>query len=407
MPFFPIAAIIGLVVALLTSRRRQASAAWAAAAQRLGLDLKPTGGFGGLLGQLSMSGSTSGYMVRIDTHSSNDNQYTRFRVELPPLGLSVKLSRQGALHSIAGFFGAQDIEVGEPVFDKGVVVKGAYPQKVEAFLTPARRVAISELFQAYPQALITDSFITYSRRGIVTNPDELISILERLLSVATQLSSPGVTLNRVADRRLDGDVGEALEDLRSSVRKRDPWEEFALKTQEAELSYVSGDLEGAASAFEDLARQVPHDPEVRSWREKTRRKLRDAGKETPVPAGDAGPAQPLADRLFHPDLFSFETMDLFEAEFEGKTVRWSGELRRLRRFDHDRDFGDGPAVKAVFRVADLTNDLYAGREVDAVVRLPEGARERVKVGETYRFTGSLSRCDPTMRNLYIQDAELV
>ena len=36
------------------------------------------------------------------------------------------------------------------------------------------------------------------------------------------------------------------------------------------------------------------------------------------------------------------------AEYEGKTVSWSGELKRLRRFDHDRDFGDGPAVKAVF-----------------------------------------------------------
>ena len=73
MPFFPIAAIMGIVIALLASRYRQANAAWAAAARRLGLVLKPSGGFGGLTGRLSMSGTTSGYAVTIDTHSSNDN----------------------------------------------------------------------------------------------------------------------------------------------------------------------------------------------------------------------------------------------------------------------------------------------------------------------------------------------
>ena len=404
MPFFPIAAIMGIVIALLASRYKQANAAWAAAARRLGLVLKPSGGFGGLTGRLSMSGTTSGYAVTIDTHSSNDNQHTRFRVRIPPLGLGLRVSRQTALSSLAGFFGSQDIEVGEAVFDKAVVVKGNYTPRVQAFLTPARRVAITELILAYPQAKVTDEFISYSKKGLVTDPDQLVSILERLLSVAEQLSSPGVTLNRVTDRRLEGDPGEALEDLKSSVRRRDPWEEFALKTQEAELSYVNGDLERAAQAFEDLARQVPADPEVRSWKEKTRRQLKEPDR--PKLEGDAGPAQEVADRLFHSDLFSFETVDLFEGEYQGKSVRWSGQLQRLRHFDHDRDFGDGPGVKAVFRIATVENDLFAGREVDAVVRLPAGARDQVEVGETYDFSGTLSRCDPTMRNLYIQDAEI-
>ena len=76
------------------------------------------------------------------------------------------------------------------------------------------------------------------------------------------------------------------------------------------------------------------------------------------------------------------------------------------RFAGAGSVGDGPAVKAVLRVATVENDLYAGREVDAVVRLPAGAKDRLDVGETYGFTGTLSRCDPTMRNLYIQNAEL-
>lgn len=100
-------------------------------------------------------------------------------------------------------------------------------------------------------------------------------------------------------------------------------------------------------------------------------------------------------------------MEIFETEYEGKTVSWSGELKRLRRFDHDRDFGDGPGVKAVFAIASLGTDLYAGRVVDAIVRLPHGSEDQLEIGGDYAFGGTLSRCDPAMRNLFVTGASLI
>ena len=122
---------------------------------------------------------------------------------------------------------------------------------------------------------------------------------------------------------------------------------------------------------------------------------------------ETGDAVTVAEHLFHKDNYSFDTMEIFEAEYEGRTVTWSGELKRLRRFDHDRDFGDGPGVKAVFAIAVLGSDLYAGREVDAIVRLPSGAEAQLAIGGRYSFSGTLSRCDPAMRNLYITGAALM
>jgi hypothetical protein len=114
----------------------------------------------------------------------------------------------------------------------------------------------------------------------------------------------------------------------------------------------------------------------------------------------------VAEHLFRKENYSFDTMEIFENEYEGKSVAWSGELKRLRRFDHDRDFGDGPAVKAVFSIAVLETDIYAGRDVDAIVRLPHGAEEEMEIGGRYSFRGILSRCDPAMRNLFVTDAVL-
>ncbi len=152
---------------------------------------------------------------------------------------------------------------------------------------------------------------------------------------------------------------------------------------------------------------MPADPEVKAWRDKTRRRLKAEQKKPPQVTGDAGSAEEVAEKLFHPDNFSFDTIDLFETEYEGKSVRWSGELKRMRRFDHDRDFGDGPGTKAVFAVHTLTNDLFAGREIDAVVHLPQASTEGLEPGETHTFTGTLARCDPAMRNLFVADGELV
>ena len=97
--FAPLAvlAIAGTVVALLSSRRKHANAAWAEAARQLGIDLKPTTGFSGLTGKLSMRGTVRGFTVLVNTFQSNDKTHTRYQVRMPSLALGLKLSRQSPL----------------------------------------------------------------------------------------------------------------------------------------------------------------------------------------------------------------------------------------------------------------------------------------------------------------------
>lgn len=403
---FVVLAIAGTVVALITSRRKSANAAWAEAARRLRIELKPTNGFAALSGKLSMRGSIDGFTVWINTFQSNDKTHTRYRLRMPSLALGLKLSRQSPLAAISRFFGGKDIEVGQPLFDRQIMIKGDYSEQVRAFLTPARRVAISELVTAYRGATVSDTEIEVVQ-GFTSDTDELVSILLRLVSLARVLSKEEPALDRPAATRLAGDAGEALAELQQETPEGDPWIEFARKTQEAELSYVHGDIKEAADAFEQLSKQVPADLGLKAWRDKTRRRLEAEEEQLPTVPEDAGTAAEVSERLFHPDNYSFDTIDMFEADYEGKSVRWSGELKRLRRFDHDRDFGDEPGTKAVFAVYNLTNDMFAGREIDAVVHLPVATADLLDTGDVRTFTGTLARCDPSMRNFFVTNGALV
>ncbi len=405
-PFIIFGIVGSIIAALIASRRKAANAAWTEAAGRLGIELRPVTGFAALAGNLSMRGTVQGVTVFVKTFQSNDKTHTRYRVKMPSLGLGLKMSKQSPLASMGRFFGVQDIEVGEPLFDKQLMIKGDHPEPVRAFLTPARRVAVSELITAYRQAVVTDNTIEVIT-GFTSDAEELVSIIQRLVSVAQILSQKAPSVEKLAATRLDGDAGDALVESERKPPESDPWIEFARKTQEAELRYVHGDIKEAAEAFEKLSKVVPADPEIKAWRDKTQRRLKAEDRKPPRLTGDAGSAAEVAEKLFHPDNFSFDTIELFETEYEGKSVRWSGEVKRLRRFDHDRDFGDGPGTKVVFAVHALANDLFAGREIDAIVHLPQLSEDSIEPGETHTFTGTLLRCDPAMRNLFVTDGELV
>ncbi|MDH3538630.1 MAG: hypothetical protein OEP52_01430 [Acidimicrobiia bacterium] len=352
-----------------------------------------------------MTGVIRGLTVTIDTHQSNDTTFTRYRVHYPPLGLGLKAKRQHALSRLGTLLGFQDIEVGDSVFDEAIVLKGDYPEQVVAFLTPSRRLAISGLIEHFGGTTITDTAISYSKRGLVTDADELVSTMQRFLAVAQELRGTDRVTAEAADRRLAGDIGEALEILEQAPPSGDPFIDFARKQQAGEIRYARGDSQGARDVFDELKHQAPADPEIDAW---TRPRVAGTRSRQPEAAaeGTAPAAATVAEHLFRKENYSFDTMEIFEAEYEGKTVSWSGELKRLRRFDHDRDFGDGPGVKAVFAIAVLGTDLYAGREVDAIVRLPHGTEHALEIGSSYSFTGTLSRCDPAMRNLFVTDATL-
>ena len=63
-------------------------------------------------------------------------------------GLYFQIFREGFFSSIRKFFGMQDIEIGDPFFDKQFVIKGNNPEKIKLLLANDR---IKELCQTQPR----------------------------------------------------------------------------------------------------------------------------------------------------------------------------------------------------------------------------------------------------------------
>lgn len=75
--------------------------------------------------------------------------YTRMRAPfINKDELYFKISRKGFFSLIGKFFGMQDIEIGDPFFDKEFVIKGNNPEKIKLLLANAE---IKELCQKQPR----------------------------------------------------------------------------------------------------------------------------------------------------------------------------------------------------------------------------------------------------------------
>ena len=93
------------------------------------------------------------WQILLDTYvvSTGTSSYSVTRMRAPFInkdGLYFKISREGFFSSIGKFFGMQDIEIGDPFFDKQFVIKGNNPEKIKLLLADSR---IKELCQSQPQ----------------------------------------------------------------------------------------------------------------------------------------------------------------------------------------------------------------------------------------------------------------
>ena len=108
---------------------------------------------GGFWGKDVLTYKHGEWQIRLDTYvvSTGQSSHTLTRMRAPFMnrdGLYFKISREGFLSSIGKFFGMQDIEIGDPFFDKQFVIKGNNPEKIKLLLADAR---IKELCQLQPR----------------------------------------------------------------------------------------------------------------------------------------------------------------------------------------------------------------------------------------------------------------
>ncbi len=112
--------------------------------------------------------------------------------------------------------------------------------------------------------------------------------------------------------------------------------------------------------------------------------------------------------LFGAGLSSVQIGRLFEEKFEGRRVGGTGPLLDVEGFTSDFVFGAEAGTRAAVEVHRVEQDYFGEQEVVAILRLPPEAEEtlRARVGERVSFTGTLIRCDPFVRNLFVADASV-
>ena len=111
--------------------------------------------------------------------------------------------------------------------------------------------------------------------------------------------------------------------------------------------------------------------------------------------------------LFGADTSGIETSRVFEERFLDQRVRWTGTLEAVMATSFDLVFGSRSMAKATLVVHEATIHGMSGLKVRAVVAFPESDVEamRARRGESVAFSGRLIRCDPLVRNLFVDDAQ--
>jgi hypothetical protein len=390
MVFIPIVLLLtGLIGFFAWKSHQRTIETWRQAGAELGLAVSVGKG----MSRPTLSGNIGGHPVHIDTYTqrsgNSSTTYTRYRVGYPPLGLGLSLKREGAFSVITKLFGAQDVTVGDTLFDDAFTVKTSDPQRLRSLLTPSVRTGLLRLLATYGSAVVADDHIQITRARFESKQEVLTSTIQRMVATARLLKSPsaGVSDQMVIDRER-GLLEEVADRVRELV-EAEP-DDVDQRIFEVETLAAAGRNETAAERLRELDRLAPADPDVAGWRESL------THGTTPTPAPAAVDVNQLARELFGGDDLSFETRSKFNSRYADATITWQGTVKSLDE--------RGGVVRVLATVATVSNDLYGNTDIDVVVENPAGIRPTV--GAAVTVTGKLTSIDPLMRNLFVSEARL-
>jgi hypothetical protein len=354
------AAAVGLAAAVVASFMWRRAAGWKLVADRLSLDFFP----GSLMSSPSMSGRTNGFMVSVDCHN-NQSQLTRYSVRYPSIGApTLGLTKQNSLDFklINRVLGRTDIEIGDPTFDRRVMIDSADPDAVAQYLSPLRRHAVLALFQdpRFSNQTVTHESITVETPKIESDPAKLDVTIALLLGMAKTMSVPtDVDLELEADHR--GPRDRVLETAPPPPPQVVPV---------------------------DRTPPPPPTPEPAPIQDST-----DAS-----PATASLDYESVSNDLFDSDRMGFATDAHFAATYRDRRVHWSGVVDTVRDFRTDSDF-EGSGLKVTVTLGYLGGQKLRSRQVSAVLQLDTNTA--VERGDEVSFTGTLVRADRFTRNLYV------
>lgn len=387
---FPIIIVLMVIIGVIAYQAHQRNVeTWRRVAGRLGLQMQ--GGSG--ISKPMITGTLNGLPVRIDTYTqrsgNSSTTYTRYQVQYPPAGFNFQLKREGGISTLIGrFFGIEDVQVGDPLFDGAFKVKTADPGRLTSLLTPSVRNGLVRLLASYPTAVVSQDHIGLTTRSFERNGERLGSTIQRLVATGQLLTSPtaGVSDQNVVDRE-QGLLTDVADRMRRAV-ERNP-DDIDQRIFEVETLAAAGEETQAAERVRELETLAPADPDVAGWKQALDQ------PEEPRTDGDVD-VDKMAQELFAGDDLSFETRSKFNRLYAGARISWDGRVKQLRRV--------GESVTVTVTVATVDNDLYGNTDIDVLV--DTAAAGAPAEGTEVRVSGMLGRIDPLMRNIYLDNATI-
>jgi hypothetical protein len=188
------AAMVGawLLGGLLRSELQERSKAlpdWREAADRLGLQLSPSG--------RSMRGQLDKHQLQVWVHSRTVSQRGRnLRKHVTsltlhferPLPVDLRLRREHAFDGVSRLLGMPEIERGEAYFDSRVKVVGLPTRKLQDYLDGRRMQEIAAFLDAHPSGRIDRREIRVELAGRVRSAELLVSVAQAMGTLAEVLS---------------------------------------------------------------------------------------------------------------------------------------------------------------------------------------------------------------------------
>lgn len=120
-------------------------------------------------------------------------------------------------------------------------------------------------------------------------------------------------------------------------------------------------------------------------------------------------ADEVCHQMFEGDSTStYDITKLFEKEFQGKEIEWTGELDSIVEFNYDFIFRNAKGVKVNFNVHE-SGTGFEGHKLKAIVHFPSEMFEELKAmkGEKQLFCGKMIKIDPSSRQIYVSHGQLV
>jgi hypothetical protein len=113
----------------------------------------------------------------------------------------------------------------------------------------------------------------------------------------------------------------------------------------------------------------------------------------------------VCEHLFAGNALGNDVTRTFDETYSGESVSWTGIVDRVDSYYSDYIFGRGPGAKVTVKIHELTGTGYGANSCIAVVQVDEvrGADLKDRRGDSVSFKGTLVKCEPYMRTLFVAE----